>query len=177
MSEPVGSSLILVGMPGAGKSTIGLLLAKELVKAFVDTDILIQLREGKALQDIVDDYGYQHLREVEEQVLLESQYLNHVIATGGSVVYSDAGMQHLRTAGRIVFLDVPLEELERRVHNFASRGIARAPGQTLMDLFEERRALYQRYADITIECGSKHQDDIVSEIIYSEAGQFADVDA
>lgn len=177
MSEPIGNSLILVGMPGAGKSTVGLLLAKELVKAFVDTDILIQTREGKALQDIIYDHGYEYLRKVEEQVLLESQYLNHVIATGGSVVYSDPGMQHLKKAGRIVFLDVPLEELERRVHNFSTRGIACAPGQTLADLFEERRVLYQRYADITVDCATKHQDEVVSEIIYQEAEQFAEMDA
>nr|WP_036187355.1 shikimate kinase [Marinimicrobium agarilyticum] len=177
MVEPVGNSLILVGMPGAGKSTVGLLLAKELVKAFVDTDILIQTRAGKALQDIVYDNGYQHLRELEEEVLLECRYLNHVIATGGSVVYSDSGMNHLKRSGRVVFLDVPLEELERRVHNFSSRGIACPPGQNLTDVFKERRSLYQRYADIVIDCGEKNQDQVVSEIIYSEGEQFADMDA
>lgn len=177
MVEPVGNSLILVGMPGAGKSTVGLLLAKELVKAFVDTDILIQTREGKALQDIVYDSGYQRLRELEEQVLLECRYLNHVIATGGSVVYSEAGMNHLKSSGRVVFLDVPLEELERRVHNFSTRGIACPPGQNLADVFKERRALYQRYADIVIDCGRKNQDQVVSEVIYSEGEQFADMDA
>ncbi|WP_347332488.1 shikimate kinase [Marinimicrobium locisalis] len=177
MVEPVGNSLVLVGMPGAGKSTVGLLLAKELVKAFVDTDILIQTREGKTLQDIVHDHGFQHLREREEEVLLECQYLNHVIATGGSVVYSERGMNHLKRSGRVVFLDVPLEELERRVQNFSSRGIACPPGQSLADVFEERRALYQRYADIVVDCGRKNQDQVVSEIIYSEGEQFADVDA
>lgn len=177
MSEPIGNSLILVGMPGAGKSTVGLLLAKELAKAFVDTDITIQTREGKTLQEIIYDHGYEYLRKVEEQVLLESEYLNHVIATGGSVVYSDPGMRYLKKAGRVVFLDVPLEELERRVQNFSTRGIACAPGQTLADLFEERRALYQRYADITVDCTTKHQDAVVSEIIYQEAEQFAEMDA
>lgn len=177
MVEPVGNSLILVGMPGSGKSTVGLLLAKELVKSFVDTDILIQTREGKTLQDIIYDHGYQYLREAEEQVLLECQYLNHVIATGGSVVYSDAGMKHLKQSGRVVFLDVPLEELERRVHNFPTRGIACPPDQSLAQVFDERRALYQKYADITIDCGSKAQDEVVSEIIYNEGEQFADMDA
>jgi len=177
VSGNVGNSLILVGMPGAGKSTIGLLLAKELVKEFIDTDLLIQLREGKSLQDVIRDQGYQHLREIEEQVLLATDYRNHVIATGGSVVYSDAGMQHLKHSGRIVFLDVPLAELERRVHNYASRGIACPPEQTLQDLYKERRALYQRYADITIDCRGKNQDELVSEIIYAEAGQYADMDA
>lgn len=177
MSEAVGNSLILVGMPGAGKSTIGVLLAKELVKEFIDTDLLIQLHEGKSLQDIVIDHGYQRLRDVEEQVLLDADYMNHVIATGGSVVYSDAGMAQLKRAGRVVFLDVPLEELQRRVHNYATRGIACPPDQKLPDLYRERRELYQRYADITIDCRGKNQDQLVSEIIYSEAGQFADMDA
>lgn len=177
MNGNIGNSLILVGMPGAGKSTIGLLLAKELAREFVDTDLLIQLREGKTLQDIIVDHGFQHLRDIEEQVLLDTDYRNHVIATGGSVVYSEAGMQHLKRCGRIVFLDVPLAELVQRVYNYASRGIACPPEQTMEDLYSERRALYQRYADIIIDCRGKRQDALVGEIIYAEAGQFADADA
>lgn len=177
MTEPVGNSLILVGMPGAGKSTIGVLLAKELVKEFVDTDLLIQLSEGKSLQDIIHDHGYEYLREVEERVLLSANYMNHIIATGGSVVYSDAGMRHLKRSGRVVFLDVPLEELERRVHNYATRGIACPPGQTLPDLYRERRVLYHQYADIVVNCTHKSQDELVSEIIYAEGEQFAEMDA
>lgn len=177
MVEPIGNSLILVGMPGAGKSTIGVLLAKELVKEFIDTDLLIQMSEGKSLQEIIRDHGYQHLRKVEEEVLLGANYMNHVIATGGSVVYSDVGMQHLKRAGRVVFLDVPLEELERRIHNYSSRGIACPPGQKLSDLYQERRTLYQRYADITVNAAHKGQDELVAEIIYAEGEQFAEMDA
>lgn len=177
MSEPVGNNLILVGMPGAGKSTVGLLLAKELVKDFVDTDLLIQQREGKSLQDIVLEHGYERLRQIEEEVLLATHFDNQIIATGGSVVYSDAGMRHLKRMGRVVFLDVPLAELGCRVQNFASRGIACPPQQSLADLYEERQALYQKYADLTIDCQSKNHYEVVSQIIYAEAEEFAEVDA
>lgn len=158
-------NIILVGMPGAGKSTIGLLLAKELAKDFVDTDLLIQLREQSTLQDILDRFGYLHLRAVEEQVLLETHLNNHIIATGGSAVYSDKGMQHLRSLGKVVFLDVSLDELCSRIHNYDSRGIARRPNQSFDDLFLERRALYQRYADITLDCDGCDQEKIVQTLL------------
>ena len=105
------TNLILIGMPGAGKSTIGLLLAKELAKNFIDTDILIQLREEKTLQDILHQHGYQHLRDIEEEILLSVKCSNHIIATGGSAVYSEAGMKHLNSFGPVIFLDVPLDIL------------------------------------------------------------------
>lgn len=97
------TNLILIGMPGAGKSTIGLLLAKELAKNFIDTDILIQLREGKTLQDILHEHGYQRLRDIEEEILLSVKCSNHIIATGGSAVYSEAGMKHLNSFGPVIF--------------------------------------------------------------------------
>lgn len=171
------SSLILIGMPGAGKSTIGLLLAKELAKDFVDTDILIQLRESRTLQEIIRLDGYQQLRDIEEQILLTADYPSHIIATGGSAVYSDAGMKHLKTFGQVIFLDVALAELQRRIHNYDNRGIARRPEQSFAELFDERRALYQKYADITIACGDKNQDRILQEIIYEEAEAYAEADA
>lgn len=171
------TSLILVGMPGAGKSTIGLLLAKELAKDFVDTDLLIQLRENKTLQDIIEQQDYLALRRIEEEILLGMSYPNHVIATGGSVIYSAEGMGHLKTFGRIIFLDVPIDELERRIHNYEARGIARRSDQSFADLFAERRKLYQQYADITINCMNKSQALIVQEIIYAEGEQYAQMDA
>lgn len=177
MDNPRGDSLILIGMPGAGKSTIGVLLAKELAKGFVDTDLLIQEREGKSLQDIVREAGYQRLRKVEEEVLLDVHYPNHVIATGGSAVYSDAAMRHLKAVGRVVFLDVPLEELEDRIRDYAGRGIACPPGQSLETIYGERFELYQKYADIIVDCGAKKQNDIVSEIIYEEGEWYAEMDA
>ncbi|WP_426416174.1 shikimate kinase [Aestuariirhabdus sp. LZHN29] len=157
-------SVILVGMPGAGKSTIGVQLAKELALDFVDTDLLIQLREGKPLQDIMDESGYLHLRFIEEQTLLESFLPRHVIATGGSAVYGQDGMRHLRGFGPVVFLDTSLPELRRRIRNYETRGIARRPEQSFEELFEERRALYQQAADITIACDGKDQQQILDEL-------------
>ena len=158
-------SVILVGMPGAGKSTIGLLLAKALAKDFVDTDLLIQLRQGATLQDILDKSGYLKLREIEEAVLLAAQYDSHIIATGGSAVYSAKGMQHLRSLGVVVFLDVGMTELSARIGNYDQRGIARRHDQSFESLFVERRALYQRYADITIECNDKDQDSLLQLLL------------
>lgn len=175
--SPRGDSLILIGMPGSGKSTIGIVLAKELVKNFVDTDLLIQEREGRALQEIINSTDFQRLREIEEQVLLSADFSNHVVATGGSVVYSKAGMERLRTQGRIVFLDVPLEELEQRVTNYAARGIAAPPGQTMTHLYDERRTLYQHYADITIDCRGRSVQELVADIIYETGEGYAEVDA
>ena len=132
-------SVILVGMPGAGKSTLGVMLAKNLAKEFVDTDLLIQTRAGKCLQTLLDDEGYLALRQLEEEVLIDCDFSNHVVATGGSAVYSAAGMVSLRTSGLVVFLDVPLAELRRRIHDYDTRGIARRPGQSFESLFSERK--------------------------------------
>ncbi len=171
------TSLILIGMPGAGKSTLGVILAKALAKDFIDTDVLIQLHHNKTLQDIVDTEGYLRLREIEEQVLLKANYPNHIIATGGSAVYSDKAMHHLRHFGQIVFLDTPLAELTARIKDFDTRGLARKPNQSLAELYNERRALYQEYANITIECGGKTQDEILADIIYEEAEAYTERDA
>lgn len=171
------TNLILIGMPGAGKSTVGLLLAKELAKDFIDTDILIQLREGKPLQEILQRQGYQQLRAIEEEILLSVTCSNHIIATGGSAVYSEVGMAHMRNLGSVIYLDVPVEQLRQRIHNYDTRGIARRPGQSFDELFDERRILYQRFADITIQCAEKTQDQIVQEIIYQASEAFAEIDA
>lgn len=158
-------SVILVGMPGAGKSTIGVQLAKELALDFVDTDLLIQIRKGRTLQDIMDASDYLNLRHIEEQTLLETDLPRHVIATGGSAVYGQDGMRHLRAFGPVVFLDASLQELRRRIKNYESRGIARRPNQTFEELFAERRALYQQVADIVIDCDSKSQQQILDELV------------
>lgn len=171
------SSLILIGMPGAGKSTIGELLANTLKKDFVDTDRLIEQRQQKTLQTIVDSQGYTALRELEEITLLNASYPNHVIATGGSAVYSAKAMSHLKHFGLIVFLDVALPELENRLYNLNSRGLARRPEQTLADLFAERRPLYQQYADISITCAGKTPAQIIEEIIGEEGESYSEMDA
>ncbi|RYG14521.1 MAG: shikimate kinase [Chitinophagaceae bacterium] len=171
------TSLILIGMPGAGKSTIGVMLAKKLARDFIDTDVLIQLQKNKNLQDIVDSEGYLKLREIEEEVLLNTHYPNHIIATGGSAVYSDKAMRHLKHFGQIIFLDVSLVELNDRVNDFDTRGLARKPNQSISELYNERRRLYQQYADITINCDGKTQEEILTDIIFQEAGAYTDKDA
>jgi shikimate kinase len=146
------NSIVLIGMPGAGKSTLGILLAKELGLDFVDTDIAIQVREGRTLQEILDENDYLHLREIEEQVLLNEEISGKVVATGGSAVYSEAGMARLKHTATIIFLDVPLSSLRQRIGNFDARGIARKPNQSLESLFDERCTLYIKYADIRVDC-------------------------
>ena len=158
-------SLILVGMPGAGKSTVGVMLAKELAKDFIDTDLLIQLRAGKTLQDIIDEQGYQALRQIEEATLVDHEFFNHIVATGGSAVYSEKGMKHLKTFGKVVYLHADLDELNRRIHNYEDRGIARKPGQSFEDLFNERKALYEHYADISVDGSKMSQQEVLIEII------------
>jgi shikimate kinase len=159
------SNIVLIGMPGCGKSTIGVLLAKLTSRAFLDTDLLIQTVEGRTLQDIVDQDGYMALRKIEEAILLGLDCRNNVIATGGSAAYSSRAMAHLRSQGTFVFLDVDLTTLESRINDFATRGLAKSPSQTLADLFTERRALYQAYADLTIDGSSLNQEAVCESII------------
>lgn len=158
-------SVILIGMPGAGKSTIGVLLAKESARDFIDTDVLIQVREGKTLQHILDESDYLNLRHIEEEVLLGTELPHHIIATGGSAVYSEKGMAQLKSFGPVVYLDVDLGELNRRIHNYETRGVARRPDQSFEELFAERQELYRRYADITVDCNGKSQEAVIEEIL------------
>lgn len=152
------SNIVLIGMPGSGKSTVGVLLAKRTGRDFVDTDVLIQTIHNRQLQDIVDRDGYLELRRIEEEILLKLDCRNHVIATGGSAVYSPAAMAHLKSRGVMVFLHVDLATLRSRVQDYATRGLAKRPDQSLDDLFAERLALYKAYGDITINCiGLTHE--------------------
>ncbi|WP_226664821.1 shikimate kinase [Microbulbifer aggregans] len=157
-------SVVLIGMPGAGKSTLGVLLAKELAKDFVDTDVLIQLREDKTLQEIMNESDYLNLRRIEGEVIAEANLPNHVIATGGSAVYSEEGMHNLLSFGPAVFLNCSADELRRRIHNYESRGIAKAPGQSFEALFEERQALYRRYADIVVDCDGLSLEQVLWQV-------------
>ncbi len=159
------SNIVLVGMPASGKSTVGVLLAKLTSRDFVDTDVLIQRSEGRSLQDIVDTEGHMALRRIEENALLGLDCHNHVIATGGSAVYSQAAMKHLKSDGIVVFLDADLPTLESRVHNFGTRGLAKRPDQSFADLFEERFFLYTKYADVTVDCKDLTQDEVCARIV------------
>lgn len=159
-----GINVILVGMPGAGKSTVGVILAKRISRGFVDTDILIQTATGRSLQDVVDRDGHMVLRETEERILLRLHETNCVVATGGSAVYSQAAMDHLKQNGVVVFLDVDLPTLRRRVRDYESRGLAKRPDQSFAELFEERHALYLRYADVVLDCSHLTPEEVCGEI-------------
>ena len=149
MEHPVNISLI--GMPGAGKSTSGLMLAQQQNLQFIDTDQLICKHSGRSLQDIVDEDGPMRLREIEEQVILALDTEQCVIATGGSAVYSSAAMEHLAAISHIIYLYVPYDIIEKRIRNLDTRGLARQPRQSLYDLYLERAALYERYAEFTVD--------------------------
>lgn len=146
------NNLILIGMPGAGKSTVGILCAKMLKMDFIDTDLLIQKRTGELLWKTIERCGIGNFLLLEEEVILQHTFQNSVIATGGSVVLGSKAMKYLKEIGCVVFLDVSLHELQKRIDNFATRGIAAEPTKSLNDLYLERLPLYQKYADITVNC-------------------------
>ncbi len=158
------SNIVLIGMPGSGKSTVGVLLAKLLAKQFVDSDILIQDRYGQTLQQIIDTQGHMVLRQIEEEVIVDMVYENHVIATGGSAPYSSKAMAHLKKEGVIVFLQTDMKTLRKRVHNYDTRGIAKRPEQSIEDLFMERDSLYRKYAEITVDCIKHNQDEVAEQL-------------
>jgi shikimate kinase len=158
------SNITLIGMPGAGKSTVGIILAKNLGLGFIDTDVLIQINQQKTLQQIIDETDHLNLRAIEEQEILKLNIRNHVIATGGSAAYSDKAMAHLMGISKIVFLEASFEEIKKRIHNFATRGIAKNKGQTFEDLFRERQVLYKKYAEITINCNDIDQEELAMKI-------------
>jgi shikimate kinase len=159
------SNVVLIGMPGSGKSTVGVILAKQSSRDFIDTDVVIQTMKGESLQDIVDRDGYMALRRIEEETLLGISLRNHVIATGGSAVYSEAAMLHLKSHGVVVFLDADLPTLKTRIHDFETRGLARSPDQSLDDLYRERLPLYRKYADLVVDCGNLTHEAISAKIM------------
>jgi len=158
------SNLTLIGMPGSGKSTIGVILAKNLGLGFIDTDVLIQINRQKPLQQIIDEHDHLYLRAVEEEEILKINIKNHVIATGGSVVYSEKAMSHLLGISKIIFLDVNFNEIKKRIHNIETRGIAKSKNQSFRELFAERRILYQKYAEITVNCNESDQEELALQI-------------
>ena len=161
------SNLTLIGMPGAGKSTVGIILAKNLSFGFIDTDVLIQINQQKSLQQILDESDHLNLRGIEQNEIMKLNIRNHVIATGGSAAYSTNAMSHLLNISTVIFLEVSFEEIKRRIHNFKTRGIAKSETQTFRDLYEERQSIYKKYAEITIDCNRLDQEEIAMQIAES----------
>lgn len=151
-------------MPGSGKSTSGVLLAKSLGLSFFDTDLLIQQQESALLQDLVDEKGFSGFIEIEEKIVSQISVSNCVISTGGSVVYSEKAMANLRKIGTVVYLNVSFPEIMRRIQNISTRGIALKEGQSLENLYEERRPFYEKYADMTVSGDNKTIEELVTEI-------------
>lgn len=158
------SNVILIGMPGAGKSTVGVVLAKKMGYAFLDSDLLIQSREGKLLHEIIEEKGVCGFWEIEEAVNASIQADRTVIATGGSAVYGKKAMEHLRQNGVIVYLKLSCEAISGRLGDLSERGVTMREGQSLSELYEERRPLYEKYADITIDCENMAIREIVEKL-------------
>ena len=145
-------NIVLIGMPGAGKSTIGVLLAKSMLMDFVDTDLLIQKKFSDSLCGIIAERGVEEFLGIENDVICENDFQNCVVATGGSAVYGREALEKLRANGTAVYLKLSPEELERRIDNIHTRGIAMKEGTTIAALYAERSPLYEKYADITVDC-------------------------
>lgn len=158
-------NIVLIGMPACGKSTIGVLLAKSLGFEFIDTDLIIQKQEGRLLQEIIDTDGLDAFCIAEERAIISvTEESNTIIATGGSAVYSRTAMLHLKRHGLAYYLALPEKEIEKRLYNITSRGIAMRRGETIEEVFARRRALYEEYGDIRVDCGGKSMEEIVAEI-------------
>ena len=147
-------NIVLIGMPGSGKSTAGVLLAKVLGYDFVDTDLLIQLRESRTLEELLGERGIDGFLDIEGEVCGSLTAERTVIATGGSVIYRETAMRHLSEQGLVVYLQVELDELTARLNDLAGRGVALREGQTLAELYAERIVLYERWAEVTVREGS-----------------------
>jgi len=157
-------NVVLIGMPGAGKSTIGVVLAKRLGFRFLDSDLVIQEHYGMLLQELISAHGVEGFWKIEEEINASLKCEKTVIATGGSAVYGKKAMKHFRKIGTVIYLKLPYEEIEERVGDLQSRGVTLRHGQNLKDLYEERLPLYEQYADLTIECDHKSLREIVLEI-------------
>ncbi len=159
------NNVILIGMPGSGKSTAGVLAAKGLLKNFFDTDLLIQNLQRERLQAIIDHKGNDAFLQIEEAAILSLHIEGSVIATGGSVVYSPKAMAHLKQMGLILYLHLDYATMMARIHNVSTRGVVLRSGNTFHDMYEERLPLYQKYADITIDCSNRTVEETVSDIM------------
>lgn len=158
-------NIILIGMPGSGKSTIGVVLAKIMGFRFIDSDLLIQEQERKLLHEIITEQGLDGFNKIENQVNASIVANQSVIATGGSVVYGEEAMKHLGSIGTIIYLQLSCESLKERLGDLEERGVSIREGQTLEELYEERKPMYEKYADFTVNCEKKEIPQIAREIV------------
>ncbi len=157
-------NIVLIGMPGAGKSTIGVVLAKNMGMAFMDSDLIIQEQEGKKLHDLIEEHGLDGFLAIEGRVNASLHPKTAVIATGGSAVYDKSAMEHLRSIAMVCYLKLSYEGIKERLGDLAERGVVLREGETLRELYEERVPLYEKYANLTIECENKNIREIVMEL-------------
>lgn len=157
-------NIVLIGMPGAGKSTIGVVLAKKLGYRFIDSDLVIQEQYGKLLHELITEHGVEGFWQIENNVNAGLEVNRSIIATGGSAVYGKEAMEHLREIGKVVYLKLSYEEIELRLGDLNARGVTLREGQTLADLYAERTPMYEKYAHLTIECEDKLLRQVVQEI-------------
>lgn len=158
-------NIVLIGMPGVGKSTAGVVLAKVLGYQFVDADLVIQEEEKRLLHEIIKDEGTDGFIQIENRVNASINVEQSVIATGGSVVYGKEAMEHLKEIGTVVYLKLPYGELEKRLHNIKGRGVVLKDGQTLYDLYEERVLLYEKYADVIVDETNLDVEQTIQKIV------------
>ena len=159
------NNVTLIGMPGVGKSTLGVVLAKVMEYQFLDADLLIQKEEKRRLSRIIQEEGIEGFKAIENRVNASIEAENTVISTGGSVVYCDEAMQHLKSIGRVVYLKLSLEALSKRLGNLRGRGVVLKEGQTLKDLYEERSPLYEKYADIVVDEEGKDLESCLQAVL------------
>ena len=157
-------NLILIGMPGCGKSTVGVVLAKALGMDFIDSDLVIQKVTGKRLSQIIDESGDTGFREVENRVNTQLQAENSIIATGGSVIYGEEAMHHLKSIGTVIYLKLSYASIEERLGDLHARGVTIQPGWTLRDLYNERCPMYEKWADVIVDCERMRLREVVGYI-------------
>lgn len=157
-------NIILIGMPGAGKSTVGVVLAKALGYNFVDSDLVIQKETGKRLFEIIDEVGIDEFLNIENRINAALSAERSVVATGGSVIYGEEAMEHLKSIGKVIYLKTDYESLEKRLGNLLKRGVAIRSGNTLLDLYNERVPLYEKYADVIIDTKNMGIREVVETI-------------
>ena len=161
------SNIVLIGMPGVGKSTIGVILAKILAYHFLDSDLVIQEREERRLHRIIAEEGTEGFLKIENDVNASLDVKRTIIATGGSVVYGEEAMNHLKEIGQVVYLKADYETIRKRLGNLEKRGVALKPGQTLKDLYDERTVLYEKYADVVVDEHGLGTEETIDAVLHS----------